>query len=137
MSPIMQYNKRSLNPKCYRIFAFLLFQDHTDQTSLGFSLPWIGLSSQLSSSLHGQHLSSSSSKSTPFMGFPLTFSASTLYGLLLLNLYYLIHLALPKNDGGLFLFLQHLTVLTIQGNIVVLNISWLFIPKGYQVWKRL
>ncbi|XWS69808.1 hypothetical protein CRYUN_Cryun04dG0210200 [Craigia yunnanensis] len=47
---------------------------------MGFSVSVShALSSQLSSSLNGQHLSSSS-KSTPFMGFPLTFSASTLYG---------------------------------------------------------
>ncbi|KAA3460743.1 methionine aminopeptidase 1B, chloroplastic [Gossypium australe] len=40
-----------------------------------------GLSSQLSSSsLHAQQLSSSSSKSTLFVGFPFTSYASTLHG---------------------------------------------------------
>ncbi|EOY02133.1 hypothetical protein QUC31_013420 [Theobroma cacao] len=48
---------------------------------MGFSVSVShGLSSQLSSSLHGQHVSSSSSKSTLFMAFPLTSSASTLSG---------------------------------------------------------
>ncbi|XP_021299746.1 methionine aminopeptidase 1B, chloroplastic isoform X2 [Herrania umbratica] len=48
---------------------------------MGFSVSLShGLSSQLSSSLHGQHVLSSPSKSTLFMGFPLASSASTLSG---------------------------------------------------------